>query len=142
MPTPGQAITAYEAGEIDHAQLVGPDIPRILADPKLSKEYKKFARQGDQWIAFDTTNKPFDDVKVRQALSLATNSKQINQVVLKNANFDAVSIVAPGVPGQVASNALGYDVAKAKTLLAAAGFPDGQGWPANIKLTYNSEVAR
>ena len=105
----------------------------------MSKEYKKFQRQGTAWIVFDTTNKPFDNAKVRQALTLATNTKQINEVVLKNAFFNVESIVAPGVPGQNKANYLGYDVARAKTLLAEAGFPDGKGWPANIKLTLNSD---
>src|SRR5437870_13408316 len=52
---------------------------------------------------------PLNNLKVRQALSLATNAKQLNEVVLKDAYFNAVSIVAPGVPGQKKENALGYD---------------------------------
>ncbi|MBI3733185.1 MAG: hypothetical protein HY259_06965 [Chloroflexi bacterium] len=102
---------------------------------------KKLERQGSQWIVLDTTNPPFNNVKVRQALSLATNAKQINEVVLKDAYFNAVSLVAPGVPGQKAANALSYDAAKAKTLLADAGFPDGKGWPAGVKFTYSSTSA-
>src|SRR5437870_9105607 len=52
---------------------------------------------------------PLNNLKVRQALSLATNAKQLNEVVLKDAYFNAVSIVAPGAPGQKKENALGYD---------------------------------
>ncbi|MBI1800326.1 MAG: peptide ABC transporter substrate-binding protein, partial [Chloroflexi bacterium] len=136
-----KGIIAYEAGELDHAQIVGADITRIKNDAKLSKEMKKLERQGSQWIVLDTTNPPFNNVKVRQALSLATNAKQINEVVLKDAYFNAVSLVAPGVPGQKAANALSYDAAKAKTLLADAGFPDGKGWPAGVKFTYSSTSA-
>jgi len=47
---------AYEAGELDRAVLVGADITRAKADPVLSKEIKKFERQGSQWIILDTTN--------------------------------------------------------------------------------------
>jgi oligopeptide transport system substrate-binding protein len=129
---------AYEAGEIDRAVIVGADITRAKADPVLSKELKKFERQGSQWMILDTTNPPFSNLKVRQALNLATNAKQLNEVVLKDAFFNAVSIVAPGVPGQKKENALGYDTAKAKQLLAEAGYPDGKGWPANVKFTYDS----
>jgi oligopeptide transport system substrate-binding protein len=129
---------AYEAGEIDRAVIVGADITRAKADPVLSKELKKFERQGSQWMILDTTNPPFNNLKVRQALNLATNAKQLNEVVLKDAFFNAVSIVAPGVPGQKKENALGYDTAKAKQLLAEAGYPDGKGWPANVKFTYDS----
>lgn len=134
-----KAIIAYEAGELDHAQLVGPDIPRIKADAKLSKEVQKLERQGSQWLVLDTTNAPFNNVKVRQALSLATNAKQINEGVLKDAFFNAVSIVAPGIAGQKKENALGYDTAKAKALMTEAGYPDGKGWPANVKYTFASD---
>jgi oligopeptide transport system substrate-binding protein len=136
-----KGVIAYEAGELDRAQLVGADITRAKSDPTLSKELKKFERQGSQWIILDTTNAPLNNPKVRQALSLATNAKQLNEVVLKDAYFTAVSIVAPGVPGQKKENALGYDVAKAKQLLAEAGYPDGKGWPANVKFTYSSTSA-
>lgn len=134
-----KAISAYEAGELDHALLVGPDIPRIKADAKLSKELTKWQRQGTQWIVMDTTNPPLTNAKVRQALSMATNGKQLNEVVLKDAFFNPISIVAPGIPGQKNENGLTYDVAKAKQLMADAGFPDGKNWPANVKMVINSD---
>jgi oligopeptide transport system substrate-binding protein len=136
-----KSVIAYEAGEIDRAVVVGADITRAKADATLSKEIKKFERQGSQWIILDTTNPPLNNVKVRQALSLATDAKRINEVVLKDAYFNAVSIVAPGIPGQKKENALGYDVAKAKQLLSEAGYADGKGWPANVKFTFASGAA-
>jgi oligopeptide transport system substrate-binding protein len=131
---------AYEAGELDRAVLVGSDIARVKNDPVLSKEIKKFERQGSQWIILDTTNPPLDKPKVRQALSLAMDGKRLNEVVLKDAYYNAVSIVAPGVPGQKKENALGYDIAKAKQLLSEAGYPDGKGWPANVKFTFSGDA--
>ena len=133
---------AYEAGELDRAVLVGADITRARNDATLSKEVKKFERQGSQWIILDTTSPPLNNLKVRQALSLATNAKQLNEVVLKDAYFNAVSIVAPGVPGQKKENALGYDSAKAKQLMTEAGYPDGKGWPANVKFTFVGDLAQ
>src|SRR2546422_10079550 len=131
-----KSVIAYEAGEIDRAVLVGADITRAKSDPVLSKEVKKFERQGSQWMILDTTNPPFNNLKVRQALSLATNAKQLNEVVFKDADFNAVSIVAPGVPGQKKENTLGVDTAKAKRLLSEAGYPDGKAWHANGKFTF------
>ena len=136
-----KSVIAYEAGEIDRAVLVGADITRAKNDATLSKEVKKFERQGSQWIILDATNPPLDNPKVRQALSLATDGKRLNEVVLKDAYFNSVSIVAPGIPGQKKENALGFDTAKAKQLLSEAGYPDGKGWPANVKFTFSGDAA-
>ena len=136
-----KSVIAYEAGELDRAVLVGGDVTRAKADAVLSKEVKKFERQGSQWIILDTANPPLDNAKVRQALTLATDSKRINEVVLKDAYFNAVSIVAPGMPGQKKENAISFDAGKAKQALADAGFPDGKGWPANVKFTYSSDAS-
>ncbi len=134
-----KSVIAYEADEIDRAVLLGADLARAKGDAKLSKEVKKFERQGSQWVILDTTNAPLNDAKVRQALSLATDGKALNEGVLKDAFYNAVSIVAPGIPGQKKENALGYDVERAKKLLADAGYPDGKGWPANVKFTFNGD---
>jgi len=136
-----RSVVAYEAGELDRAVLVGADVTRAKADAVLGKEVKKFERQGSQWMVLDTTNPPLDNAKVRQALSLATDAKRLNEVVLKDAYFNAVSIVAPGIPGQKKENGLTYDTAKAKQLLAEGGYADGKGWPANVKFTYSSDAA-
>ncbi|HEV8536468.1 MAG TPA: peptide ABC transporter substrate-binding protein [Candidatus Limnocylindria bacterium] len=136
-----KSVIAYEANEIDRAVLAGADITRAKNDAVLGKEVKKFERQGSQWIIMDTTNPPLNNLKVRQALSLATNAKQINEVVLKDAFFNSVSIVAPGVPGQKKENALGYDTTKAKQLMSEAGYPDGKGWPANVKFTFDGALS-
>ncbi len=134
-----KSVIAYENDELDRAILVGSDVARAKNDPKLSKEIKKFERQGSQWIVLDTKNAPLDNVKVRQALSLATDGKRLNETVLKDAYFNSVSVVAPGLPGQKKDNALGFDTAKAKQLLAEAGYADGKGWPANVKFTFSGD---
>jgi oligopeptide transport system substrate-binding protein len=133
-----KGLVAYEAGELDRAQIGGADISRAKNDPVLSKEIKKFPRQGTQWLVLDTTNPPLHNVKVRQALWQALDRVKLNNVVLKDEYYVAESIVAPGIAGQKREHALPYDVANAKKLLAEAGFPDGKGWPANVKLTFRS----
>jgi oligopeptide transport system substrate-binding protein len=132
-----KSAAAYEADELDRAILAGADLARARADAKLSKEIKKFERQGSQWLVMDVKSAPLDNLKVRQALSLATDPKLVNEGVLKDANYNAISIVAPGISGQKKENALGYDAEKAKKLLAEAGYAAGKGWPANVKLTFS-----
>lgn len=134
-----KSVIAYEADELDRAILAGADLARAKADAKLSKELKKFERQGSQWLVIDVKSPPLDNAKVRQALYTATDGRQLNEGVLKDAFFNAVSIVAPGIMGQKKEHSLGFDVGKAKKLLAEAGYPDGKGWPANVKITFNGD---
>jgi oligopeptide transport system substrate-binding protein len=90
------------------------------------------------------------DVKVREALSLAIDREYINQTVWADSRIPAYALVPFGVPdatpgsdfrtiaGDVVGGELTTDyaanVAKAKELLAAAGYPDGVGFP---KLEYS-----
>lgn len=83
-----------------------------------------------RYIAMNTTKGPLKNVKVRQALSYAIN--KIDQQTARggpNAAGDpATTILAPGIAGYKNYNAYAGpegDVAKAKQLLAEAGYPDG-----------------
>jgi peptide/nickel transport system substrate-binding protein len=77
-------------------------------------------------LHLNRNQKPFDDIKVRQAIGYAVNPAQIAQ--FRGAEFTRVS------KSVIPSNNLGlnpepgllpYDLAKAKALLAEAGYPDG-----------------
>ncbi len=77
-------------------------------------------------LHLNRNQKPFDDIKVRQAIGYAVNPAQIAQ--FRGADFTRVA------KSVVPSNNLGlnpepglvqHDAAKAKALLAEAGYPDG-----------------
>lgn len=73
------------------------------------------------------TVKALGDVRVRQALNYAVDRKTIASLGLGADGTATSLVVGPGSLGYQA-NAVGsypYDPAKAKTLLAAAGYPDG-----------------
>jgi len=90
----------------------------------------------------NTTKAPFDDARVRQALSHAIDRQAIVDNITKAGEIVATSITPP-TPGY--SELLPdtqYDLAKAKQLLADAGFPNGEGFP-SFSLLYNtSDVHR
>ena len=72
------------------------------------------------------SKKPFDDIRVRQAIAYAIDSAQI--VAFKGAAtaIPPVSVVPVGYLGTDEHAKLyPHDVAKAKALLAEAGYPDG-----------------
>jgi oligopeptide transport system substrate-binding protein len=80
---------------------------------------------------------PLDDVKVRQALSLAVDRQRLTSTVLHGANVPAYSITPPGTLGYQPPKLFDHNPEQARELLAEAGFPDGEGWP-GLSLIYNT----
>jgi peptide/nickel transport system substrate-binding protein len=74
-----------------------------------------------------TMAKPLTDVRVRQALNYATDRKAIATALFGDDGKPTSQLTVPGGYGYDASldDAYPYDVAKAKQLLAAAGYPHG-----------------
>ena len=92
---------------------------------------------GTYFFLLNTNRPPLDDVRIRWALSLAIDRDKLNQTVLQNSNVPAYSITPPGTLGYDPPKLFDYEPDKARRLLAAAGFPDGAGWP-GIELIYNT----
>lgn len=126
-----QAVPGYEANELDVAIVPPSELDRILNDPELSQQVQQLPIAGSVIMIFDTKNAPTDDVRVRQALSMAIDRKTLAEKVLKGAYAPAVSLSPPNLPSYNPDQAPGYvyDVAKAQQLLAEAGYPNGQGFP-------------
>jgi oligopeptide transport system substrate-binding protein len=132
-----QALVGFENDELDQAQVAGADLERAKNDATLGPLLQVFPRSGTQFIACDTTNKPTDDVRVRQALSMAIQRDTLANGILKGEFSPAPTILPADIPGNDPAAALGEDVEKAKQLLADAGFPDGKDFP-ELSLTYTS----
>lgn len=77
------------------------------------------------WVAMNTQKKPFDNLKVRQALNYAIDKEAIIKSVLSSYAQPCDSPLAPGVWGYNKTMTYPYDPAKAKSLLAEAGYPNG-----------------
>jgi peptide/nickel transport system substrate-binding protein len=74
-----------------------------------------------------TTAKPLAILQVRQALNYATDRSAISAALFPGTGSPTSQLIVPGGYGYQASltNAYPYDTAKAKKLLAAAGYPHG-----------------
>ena len=129
-----KGLTAYENDEVDHALVPAAEYDRARADATLSAEMKGYPASSTEMIHFDTRNKPTDDVRVRQALALGFDRESLITKVLKDYYLTAPSILPADIPGNNPDAALEGDIAKAKELLAEAGYPDGEGWPADFSL--------
>ncbi len=92
---------------------------------------------GTYYYLLNINKPPLDDVRVRQALSMAIDREKLNRTVLHGVNVPAYSITPPDTLGYNPPKLFDYDVQQARQLLADAGFPDGKGWP-GLELTYNT----
>ncbi|MFO1483633.1 MAG: peptide ABC transporter substrate-binding protein [Verrucomicrobiaceae bacterium] len=89
------------------------------------------------------TKKPFDDVKVRRALALAIDRESITRNILRAGQKPATGLTPPGtLPDYHTPEVMRFDPAEARRLLAAAGYPDGKGFPAFDILINTSEAHR
>ncbi|MCW5730470.1 MAG: ABC transporter substrate-binding protein [Alphaproteobacteria bacterium] len=70
---------------------------------------------------------PFADKRVRQAMSMAINRDAIQRVVMRGQSRPTGTIAPPFIDGFTPEMGKppAYDVAKAKAMLAAAGYPNG-----------------
>ncbi|MFC2949006.1 glutathione ABC transporter substrate-binding protein [Virgibacillus sediminis] len=86
-------------------------------------------RQGSvstNYIGFNTQKEPFDDVRVRQAISMAIDKEQIIEGIFDGVGEPANGPLAPEVFGYNENlEPLEYDPERAQELLAEAGYEDG-----------------
>ncbi|BAB03750.1 oligopeptide ABC transporter (oligopeptide-binding protein) [Halalkalibacterium halodurans C-125] len=78
------------------------------------------------YIGFNLDKEPFDDVRVRQAISMAIDKSQIIDGIYDGVGVPAIGPLAPGTVGYDDTvSGLDHDIEKAKELLAEAGYEDG-----------------
>jgi oligopeptide transport system substrate-binding protein len=133
-----KGLQAYENNELDTAQVAAADYDRVKGDATLSKQLKGFPGSSTYMIHFDCTNKPTDNAKVRQAFALGFDRKGLIDVVLKGYYVDAPNVIPSDIPGNNPQSALTGGVDKAKSLLAEAGFANGQGFPTDFTIVYSA----
>lgn len=125
-------LNNYEADKLDIVDLSPRDLDRINADPKLKPDLKTFARSATWYLALnqDAAGSPFSKRDVRQAFAMAIDKNEIVRVAMKGQADIATGVVSPGMDNYAPKiNPLPYDPAKAKELLAKAGYPGGKDFP-------------
>jgi len=124
---PQTAFLRLQRGDVD---VLGnfvptPDVALAKASPTLKQNLKSQLQMGTMYLFMNTQMKPFDNVKVRQAISWAVNREKLVKLLAGTA-VPLWQIYPQLVPGYEAGKQFfGYDPAKAKALLAEAGYPDG-----------------
>ena len=129
---------AYKNGELDaigggYQQDLPPSaMAEILANPELKKQLITWPNFMTYYLFFDPWNKPFDNLKVRQAFSHAVDRDKLIEGPLKYQGVAAYSMNPPGFPGEsvkTLKSVQNYDPKLAAKLFEEAGFPGGKGFP-------------
>ncbi len=127
IPDPSTQLAALQSGDVD---VLFVNEPSQLTTLEKDNNFAVQRVNLDSliYLGFNCAKPPFDDVKVRQALSFAVNKDQIVQTALAGMGAVASTPLTPSLLGynaDLGSYGQGFDPAKAKSLLTQAGFNQG-----------------
>ena len=124
IPEPEARAIALESLDIQVARTLNPETAqRIEKNAALTTSVRTTTRS--LFIGLANLKKPFSDIRVRQALNHAIDKQGIVKNIYSGLAEQINGGVVPGQTGYVALPEFAYDPAKAKQLLAAAGYPNG-----------------
>jgi peptide/nickel transport system substrate-binding protein len=126
IPDPNAALAALKAGDID-ASLFGLG-PEHVADLRKDGRFEVIVGEttNDVIMAMNNSRKPFTDVRVRRAVTHAINKADVVKLAMFGLGRVIGSNVDPLNPYFVdLAGAVPHDPAKARKLLAEAGYPNG-----------------
>jgi len=129
-------LAALKTGAVDLIANVEPEqVPDIQKDPNLRISRVRSTRI--MFVGMNSFRKPFTDVRVRQAMNYAVDVDAIIKDLMSGFAHRLSNIAGPGYFGYDPSlKPYPYDPAKAKALLAQAGYPNG------FEVTLNSPKGR
>ncbi|MGB8534412.1 MAG: ABC transporter substrate-binding protein [Pseudolabrys sp.] len=127
VPSAGNRRALLERGDADISyDLPNKDFVELKQDGKLTIVSTPYSN-GIQYIGMNVKNPPFDNIKVRQAVAYAIPYQKIMDAVLFGLAKPLFGAV-PDAPTEVAwpqPHKYNTDIAKAKALMAEAGYPNG-----------------
>jgi len=142
------ALKQMRAGELD-TQTPLPATEIIWLRKHMPRTLQMANYLGVSYITFNNTKKPFDDPRLREALSLAFNREAINTDVLKFGERSAYAFVPPGTanyPGtahlKFQSQPMAARIARAKQLMIEAGFGPNHRFHTTFAVTQDPDNAR
>lgn len=131
-------LAAYKNNELDMSRAPPGTEKAIMADPVLGKEILRYPELTTFAFQFNVSRPPFDNIKLRQALSSAVDRVAFVDKVRNGVGKPALSWVPPGMPGHDPNLGKEYEfnIPKARQLLAEAGYADLSKLP-ELKFQYS-----
>jgi len=134
------AFNFFSSGVADVLLDKGLAPPALLDDLRKQPYFHSAPFLGVYFLRFNCAKPPFDDVRVREAFSLAIDKRVITQKITRAGELPATSFVPPGIEGYTSPTGPGFDPERARHLLAEAGYPGGKGFPLVTYLYSEGEV--
>lgn len=124
VPENGSRIAMLKTGEAD---FIYPMPTEQVAEVQAQKDIviDKVDSTIVRYVTLNTMKKPFDNVKVRQAINYAINKEAYIKVVKSGLGAKLDSTMSSKTQYYAKQAGYDYDVEKAKKLLAEAGYQDG-----------------
>jgi ABC-type transport system substrate-binding protein len=139
IPEPLTQAAEYEAGQLSVVEVPIGESRRW--EQSHAQELQRRPGLKNLYVAINTTRGPLKDVRVRRALNHAVDARTLLGTVMAGRGVLAAGSVPPGILGYDSTRApYGYDPAKAKQLLAEAGYP--KGFSIKLWRTQRAELAR
>ncbi|MHB1652195.1 MAG: glutathione ABC transporter substrate-binding protein [Desulfitobacteriaceae bacterium] len=124
IPENGSRIAMLKTGEADLIYPVPPEeVKSIEGQNGIVIEHKPSIIV--DYVSMNTMKKPFNDVRVRQALNYAIDKDAFIKIVYSGFAGPMKSVIAPNVQFFSEQKPYPYDLAKAKELLKEAGYQNG-----------------
>ena len=125
VPSGASRLTLLKAGQVHMAEnMTAQQLSELAKDPNVKTDY--LSGRGVAAIRMNSTIKPFDDVRVRQAFNYATDKKTVINTVFQGIGEPARSFIPPFIDGALhGAEPYPFDPDRAKRLLSEAGYPNG-----------------
>jgi oligopeptide transport system substrate-binding protein len=131
-----EALERYQDGEFDLIELNEDVYAQVLGDAALASELHTLPDAQTTYFGFITTKPPFDDLRARQAFAQTVDREKLCELL--GWGTPTARFVPPGVFGSTSNLGLDFNPDQAQQLLAEAGYPQGEGFPA-VSLFYTTE---
>jgi len=130
-------FSLYLNNQIDSAGVPTAELARVRQDADLSTQLIQGISLSTYYFAFAEDKAPFDKVEARRAFSAVIDRNAFVQDVRAGRGIPIAHFMPPGILGAVPINEVGvgtadnvgFDVDYAKEQLAAAGYPNCEGFP-------------
>jgi len=133
------SVDVFEDEAVDWTRISSFDASWIRYDRYLGPQLRHSAEMMVDFLGFDTTEAPFDDAAARRAIAMAVDWRRLAALGGGDSDVAPTSIVPPGIAARGEDDyLLPYDPEAARAELAAAGYPNGEGFPAVSLATYGA----